>query len=353
MHPLTIRPIACTTFVAMMRRAVSATVGLGRFFHVLLDRVLAVHRHHEPVWLPPAAASGGIVLESFAAAALALVVATACAQARATSVPIPVVAAENFYGDIAGQIGGPYVKVTSILANPDQDPHLFEASPSVARAVSTARFVIYNGIDYDPWMRKLLDAARSTHRQSIVVADLVGKKNGDNPHIWYRPATMLALARTLSAALAADDPSHKAELTQLLARFEDSLKAIDVEIAEVRQRHAGLSVTATEPIFGYMFDALGMTVRDQSFQLAVMNNTEPSPSDIAGFESDLKTHRVGLLVYNSQATDAIADHMRALAEASHVPVVGATETEPAGESYQQWMLRELQAVDRALAGESH
>src|SRR6185312_5079370 len=99
--------------------------------------------------------------------------------------PAAVVAAENFYGDLAQQLGGPDVKVTSVLSNPDQDPHLFEASPSVARAVSAARYVVYNGIGYDPWMEKLLSAARSPDRHTIVVADLVGKKPGDNPHIWY------------------------------------------------------------------------------------------------------------------------------------------------------------------------
>jgi zinc/manganese transport system substrate-binding protein len=262
--------------------------------------------------------------------------------------PVSIVAAENFYGDIAKQIGGPDVKVTSILSNPDQDPHLFEVSPSVGRDVSAASIVIYNGIDYDPWMEKLLGAARSTKRETIVVADLVGKKTGDNPHIWYDPATMVALAKTLSEALIADDPGHRAGYEQRLARFEESVKPIQAKAAGLRQRLAGTPVTATEPVFGYMFDALGMEVRNQSFQLAVMNNTEPSASDVAAFENDLKTHRVKLLIYNSQATDPVADRMVKIAKASHVPVVGATETEPAGKSYQGWMLSELDAVNQAL-----
>ena len=262
--------------------------------------------------------------------------------------PIAVVAAENFYGDIAQQIGGADVAVTSILTNPDQDPHLFEASPSVGRAVSAARIIIYNGIDYDPWMEKLLGAARSTDRKAIVVADLAGKKTGDNPHVWYDPATMLALAGTLSQVLIADDPGHRAGYEQRLARFQDSVKPIQAKISRLRQRLAGTPVTATEPVFGYMFDALGMQVRNRSFQLAVMNNTEPSASDIAAFESDLKTHQVRLLIYNSQATDPIADRMEKIAKASQIPVVGAAETEPAGMNYQSWMLSELDAVDRAL-----
>jgi zinc/manganese transport system substrate-binding protein len=128
----------------------------------------------------------------------------------------------------------PIEVATSILSNPDQDPHLFEVSPSVGRDVSAARIVIYNGIDYDPWMEKLLGAARSAKRETIVVADLVGKKTGDNPHIWYDPATMVALVKTLSEALIADDPGHKAGYEQRLARFEDSVKPIQAKAAELR-----------------------------------------------------------------------------------------------------------------------
>jgi zinc/manganese transport system substrate-binding protein len=262
--------------------------------------------------------------------------------------PVRIVAAENFYGDVAQQIGGADVKVTSILSNPDQDPHLFEVSPSVGRAVSAAEIVIYSGIDYDPWMEKLLQAARSTRRTTIVVAALAGRKTGDNPHVWYDPSTMLMLAKALSEALSAADPGHKARYEQGCARFEEALQPIQAKVAELRGRLAGTPVTATEPVFGYMFDALGMQVRDLSFQLAVMNNTEPSASDVAAFEDDLKAHRVKLLVYNSQATDPIAIRMEKIAKASHVPVVGATETEPAGKNYQAWMLSELNAVERAL-----
>ena len=261
---------------------------------------------------------------------------------------IKVVAAENFYGDIAQQIVGPNIAVTSILNNPNQDPHLFEVSPSVGRDVSAARIVIYNGVNYDPWMEKLLTAARSANRKVIVVAELIGKKTDDNPHIWYDPATMLALAKAFSDALIAEDPADKPEYEHRLARFRASVKPIQAKIDELRRRYAGMQITATEPVFGYMFDALGMQVRNQSFQLAVMNNTEPSASDVAAFESDLKTHQVKLLIYNSQATDPIADRMQKIARASGVPVVGAAETEPAGKDYQGWMMSELDAIDRTL-----
>ena len=284
-----------------------------------------------------------------AACLVAALVVWRCFPAQAASdKPIAIVAAENFYGDVAKQIGGSYVSVTSILTNPDQDPHLFEASPSVARNMSSAALVIYNGIDYDPWVETLMHAARNPARQAINVAELAGKQPGDNPHIWYDPATMVALAKTLAETLSASDRPHQAEYAGNLATFERSMQPITEQIAALRTRLAGTPVTATEPVFGYMFDALGMTIRNRSFQLAVMNNTEPSASDIAAFETDLKTHQVKLMVYNSQASDPVATRMQTLALAAHIPVVGATETEPPGMPFQAWMMGELQAVDRAL-----
>ena len=268
--------------------------------------------------------------------------------ASAQAAPVGIVSAENFYGDVAQQIGGSDVTVRSILTNPDQDPHLFEVSPSVARAISTARIVVYSGIDYDPWMAKLLSAARSGDRKVIVVADLVGRKTGDNPHIWYDPATMQAFAKALADDLSEVDPAHRADYQQRLGRFRDSLEPIERKIKTLHDRLAGTPVTATEPIFGYMFAALGMQVRNEKFQLAVMNNTEPGASEVAAFENDLKTHEVKLLVYNGQASDPVAERMVKIAKASHVPVVGATETEPPGTTYQAWMMSELDAVDRAL-----
>jgi zinc/manganese transport system substrate-binding protein len=263
--------------------------------------------------------------------------------------PLSIVAAENFYGDVARQIGGTAVTVTSILTNPDQDPHLFEASPSVARELATARVVIYSGIDYDPWMEKLLSASDSSHRRTLVVAPLAARKTGDNPHVWYDVETMLAYAAVLTEVLATDDPADAAAFRRHLAGFQQSVQPIQARIATLRDRLAGTPVTATEPIFGYMFDALGMRSRNQSFQLSVMNNTEPSASDVAAFENDLKTHQVRLLIYNSQASDPVAGRMQKIAGESGVPVLGATETQPPeAKSYQAWMSGELDAVDQAL-----
>jgi zinc/manganese transport system substrate-binding protein len=276
------------------------------------------------------------------------VLSLAAAAPSTAAEPIKVVAAENFYGDVAKQIGGDAVEVVSILANPDQDPHLFEASPSVARDIANARIVIANGIDYDPWMDTLLSASPSQNRKVIVVGDLAGKKAGDNPHLWYDPHNVIAMARELSSTLAQEDTANKAVYAQRLADFEASLRPLAQQIAQIKRRYAGMPVAATEPVFGYMFDALGMDVKETSFQNSVMNDTEPSASDVAAFENDLKNHKLKLLVYNSQATDPAADRLKSLAEAAGIPVVGATETQPNGQTYQSWMMSEVAEVGKAF-----
>jgi zinc/manganese transport system substrate-binding protein len=281
---------------------------------------------------------------------LAFALATLLGLAAAKAEPIAVVAAENFYGDVAEQVGGSAVKVTSILTNPDQDPHLFEASASTARALAAARIVIYNGADYDPWMSKLLSASRATGRITIEVAKLVGKKAGDNPHLWYDPATMPAVAKALAAQLAKLDPDHRSDYEARRDAFDASLKPIDEKIAALRQRYAGTAITATEPVAGYMAEAIHLRVRNPRFQLAIMNNTEPSASEIAAFQKDLKTRTVKVLLYNSQTSEELTEKMRSIAKDSGVPIVGVTETEPEGKKYQDWMLSELTALETGLSG---
>jgi zinc/manganese transport system substrate-binding protein len=272
------------------------------------------------------------------------------AQPGATTINI--VAAENVYGDVAQQLAGPDAIVTSILSNPDQDPHLFEASPSVARSLSAAAIVVYNGADYDPWMAKLLGATRSAERKVILVANLVHRKAGDNPHLWYDPATMPAYAKALAAALGERDPGHRADYERRLQAFLTSLQPLDAKIAEVRTKFAGTPVTATESVFGYMAAALGLRMRNERFQLAVMNNTEPRASDVAAFENDLRKHQVRLLFYNSQASDAAARRMVRIAQQAKIPVVAVTETEPAGTNFQDWVMGELNATAQALSNPS-
>ncbi len=283
-------------------------------------------------------------------ALLALFVASA--PLRAAEIKIQVVAAENFYGEVAQQIGGDRVSVASVLSNPDQDPHLFETTPSIVRAVAAAQVIVYNGADYDPWMEKLLTVTARPKRIAIVAADLIHKEAGDNPHIWYDPSTMPAVARALAAALGAIDPGHADRYTARLNGFLASLQPLNDKIAAIRLRYAGTAVAATEPVFGYMAEALHLTMLEQHFQLAVMNNTEPSARDLVAFERDLKTHKMRVLFYNKQAADKIVEHLVDLARAADIPVVGVTETCPPGLSYRDWMLGELDRTETALGGRS-
>lgn len=283
------------------------------------------------------------------ALSIALLAMVTVAQAEGK---IEVVAAENFYGNVAQQIGGDRVSVVSILNNPDQDPHLFEVSPAVIRKVAAAQVVLYNGAGYDPWVEQVLSATAKPGRVAIVAADLMHRKSGDDPHLWYDPATMPAVARALATALAAADPAHKDDYAARLATFLASLAPLDAKIAAIRDKYAGTAVTATEPVFGNMAQALKLTMANERFQLAIMNDTEPSARDIAAFERDLKDRKVRVLFYNKQAPTKLVQHLIELARAAKIPVVGITETAPAGSSYQDWMLMELDETQRALAGPS-
>jgi zinc/manganese transport system substrate-binding protein len=261
---------------------------------------------------------------------------------------VRVVAAENVYGDVAQQLGRDRVAVTSLMSNPQQDPHLFEASPAAARALADAEIAAWNGADYDPWFDKLIAAAPRPDRRQIDVAKLIGRKPGDNPHLWYDPAAMPAFAKAFAAALADVDPDHKADYESRLSAFLTSLKPIEDKIAAMRAKYKGRPVTATEPVFGLLTDAIGLVNRNQAFQLAMMNDTEPSAKDLAAFERDLKQHKVKALISNTQVSEALTKRLVAIAQAAKVPVVGVTETLPAGKHFQDWVMGELDALERAL-----
>jgi zinc/manganese transport system substrate-binding protein len=272
--------------------------------------------------------------------------------ARAAEGALAVVAAENFYGDVARQIGGERVAVTSIMSSPDQDPHLFETTPAVVRQIASAQIAILNGADYDPWMAKLISVAPRPGRTVINVAELVGKKAGDNPHLWYDPATMPVAAKALAEAFSKADPAHKDDYAARLKIFITSFKPLSDKVAAIRGKFAGAPVTASEPVFGYMAAALGLQMRNERFQLSIMNDTEPSARDVAAFEQDLKEHKVRVMFYNKQATDKAVQRLVDIAHKSKIPVVGVTETAPPDLSYQEWMMDQLNATEKALAGPS-
>jgi zinc/manganese transport system substrate-binding protein len=280
-----------------------------------------------------------------------LLVAVASGWATPThAAPVAIVAAESVYGDVAAQIGGPDVKVTSILSVPQQDPHAFEATASAARALSGADIVIRNGAGYDPWIDGLLASAAAPHRSVITVADLMHRQPGDNPHLWYDPKTMPMVAAEIADDLTARIPAH-AELYRVrLKAFYDSLKPITARIDALRTKYAGTPVTATEPVFGDMAHAIGLDMRNTRFQLAVMNGTEPGAHDLAAMHDDLTGRRVKLFIYNSQVSAGLSDGLRARAQTARIPTVGISETKPPGTAYQQWIADALDAVDKALAG---
>ena len=263
--------------------------------------------------------------------------------------PIRIVAAESVYGGIAQQVGGADVTVESILANPDQDPHAFEAAVATARALARAAIVIYNGAGYDLWMARLLSSEPSGSRHVLEVAALADGRTGDNPHLWYDVNAMSALAATLAAKLGDIDPGHRTAYRARTAEFEASMQPLRAQMASMRSRHTGTQVTATEPVFQYMADALGLSMRNSRFQLAMMNGTEPGARTIAAFEDDLRGRVVKVLLYNTQTGEALAGRMRTLAERAGIPVISITEMQPLGMSYQRWMASQLDALDRALA----
>jgi zinc/manganese transport system substrate-binding protein len=255
------------------------------------------------------------------AAATGMIVASALG-AVADDAKIGLVAAENVYGDVARQVGGDRIAVVSILNNRDQDPHLFETTPGVVRQIADARIVIFNGAGYDPWMQKLLDAAPRTGRTVIAVAAIVGKKTGDNPHLWYDPPTVPAVAKALASALGQLDSEHKADYEARLEAFLISLRPLEQKIAEIQAKYGGVPVTATEPVFTYMANALRLTIRNERFQIAVMNDTEPAARDLAAFENDLKKRKVKVLIYNKQVTGNLTNRLIDVARRTKVAVVG-------------------------------
>jgi zinc/manganese transport system substrate-binding protein len=198
-------------------------------------------------------------------------------------------------------------------------------------------------------MEALLEASPSDRRKVIVAAELVHRVSGDNPHIWYDPQTMPLVAAALAREFSNRDPAHKRDYEARLEAFKASLEPVRAKIAAMRQKHAGDAVTATEPVFGYMIEALGYEMRNQRFQMSVMNDTEPSASDLAAFQDDLKGRKVKALIYNNQVTDDLTERLKTLARQSGIAIVGVTETLPASMTYQTWIMDELTGLDRAMS----
>jgi zinc/manganese transport system substrate-binding protein len=289
-----------------------------------------------------------------AAAALALVAAgcgTGASASASGSGTINAIGAENEYANVLAQIGGRYVHVSSILNNPNTDPHTFEASPSVASEVSAATLIVQNGVGYDTFMNKIEAASPNPNRKVIVVQNLLGLPDDTpNPHLWYSPKTMPAAAKAMAADLSALQPSHKAYFDANLAKFDASLTPWLNAIAQFKARYAGTPVAVTEPVADYLLQAMGMHIRTPFvFQADIMNGVDPSPQDISLENGFFTGHTVKVFCYNQQVVDALTTSIRLTALREGVPVVGVYETMPTpGYDYQSWMLAEIHAIQKAI-----
>jgi zinc/manganese transport system substrate-binding protein len=284
--------------------------------------------------------------------ALTLLALAACAGAASPIAgKLNVVAGENFWGSIAIQLGGSHVAVTSIVTNPDQDPHEFESSPADARLFATASYVILNGAGYDDWGNKLL-AANPTHgRKLFSIAELLGKKAGDNPHFWYNPDWVEQVADRITADYQALDPDHGGDYRQQREALRQALTPYHDRIARIRASYSGVPVGATESIFVYQAPALGLhLISPPAFMQATSEAIDPPAQSVAQFHDQLTQHQVKVLVYNNQTSSAVTDNLKQLATSNHIPVVGMSETvEPNGARFQDWQLKQLDALEQALS----
>ena len=297
----------------------------------------------------------------FRSTATAVALGTALALLAAACSPSPsagpagtiaAVGAENEYANVIGQVGGKYVHVTAIESNPNSDPHSFEASPSIAEEVSTAQLVVQNGLGYDTYMNKIESAAASSARKVVDVQTLLGLPDSTpNPHLWYDPATMPAVAKAVARDLTALQPAHAAYFQARLRAFDRSLNPWLTALAQFKKAYPGTPVAVTEPVGDYMLQAAGARILTPfRFQADVMNGVDPAPQDISLQTNLFRQHKVKVFLYNQQVTDSLTQAFLSQAHKYGVPVVGVYETMPTpGYDYQSWMLAEVHALLRAVA----
>jgi zinc/manganese transport system substrate-binding protein len=265
---------------------------------------------------------------------------------------ISVVAAENEYADVIAQIGGRYVSVSAIESNPNTDPHTFEASPSVAEEVGAAELIVQNGAGYDAFMNATEEASTVKGRRVIDVQQLLGLPESiPNPHLWYRPQTMPALARALVRDLSALAPAHAAYFAAKARRFDASLRPWYAAIRDFKRRYPDVAVATTEPVGDYLLEALGTAdLTPFPLQADIMNGIDPAPENVSLEDTLFTARRVRAFVYNEQVTDTLTAAFLAAARHSGIPVVAVYETMPTpGYDYQSWMLAEVRALRLAVA----
>jgi zinc/manganese transport system substrate-binding protein len=263
---------------------------------------------------------------------------------------VDVVAAENFWGNITSQLGGDQVSVTSLITNPNADPHLFETDAADAAKLSQARVVIENGAGYDGWMSSLL-GADSGHPTVINVGNVLHVTGSDpNPHLWYNIPEVPKVAAAISAALTKADPQHSSLFRHNLTRFDASLAPLNAELAIIKLRFTGAPVAYTERVPGYALAVAGLSVKTPSgFARAIEDGEDPGPADTLAMEQLITGHHIDVLLYNVQTVSPVTTQIRALAAKNGIAIVGVSETLPAADhSYQQWQLAQLTALFDAL-----
>jgi len=274
------------------------------------------------------------------------------AQAATNRGVIQAVGAENEYANVLGQIGGQFVHVSSILNNPNTDPHSFESSPSVAEEVSTAQLIVQNGVGYDAFMNKIESASPNSDRKVLVVQHLLGLPDDTaNPHLWYAPTTMPKVAEAMAADLSALQPAHAAYFESNLKVFDASLAPWLNAIAVFKAKYGGVDVATTEPVADYLLQAMGAkNLTPFTFQSDIMNGVDPAPEDISTENGFFTSHKVKVFCYNEQVVDSLTTSIRLNAHEAGVPVVAVYETMPTpGYDYQSWMLAEVHDIQRAVA----
>ncbi|RAG84070.1 ABC transporter substrate-binding protein [Streptacidiphilus pinicola] len=264
---------------------------------------------------------------------------------------IQVVAAENFWGSIATQLGGDRVKVTSVISNPDTDPHSYEPTAADARTVTGAQYVIVNGIGYDAWADKLLSTNPGTGRSELKVGDLVGVRPGGNPHRWYSPENVRQVIEKITADYKRIDPADAAYFDQQKQTFEtQTLAPYNRLISDIKAKYAGTTIGASESIVTPLAEGLGLKMlTPESFLDAMSEGTDPTAADKALIDQQIKSKQIKIYVYNSQNSTPDVVAQAKLAKSEGIPVTTVTETlAPANATFQQWQTTQLQGIENAL-----
>lgn len=273
-------------------------------------------------------------------------------SAGGTSKVITAVASINAWGSILAQLGGTHVKTTSIITNPDTDPHDYEPTPADGKVIAKASLFVENGIGYDSWAAKAVAASPDPARTVLDVGKLVGVAEGGNPHRWYSPSDVEKVADAITAALSKADPSDAGYFTQQRTAFETKgLAQYHALLTSIKAKYAGTPVGASESIFAPLSDALGLKlVTPPSFLKAISEGTDPSAADKAAIDDEISSKQIKVYVYNSQnATPDVSAQVKA-AKAHGIPVATVTETlSPQGASFQDWQSAQLKALQTALA----